>query len=434
MPLTDLNCRQAKPKGKAFRLYDGGGLYLEIKPTGTKVWRLKFKHYDKEKLLTIGKYPTISLLDARNRQQEAKKQIEKGIDPAKKKQDEKKLFRFKQLQTFELVAREWHEKNIDTWTKDYSDEILRRLDYNVFPLFGKKPIAEIGIPDLLVCTQKMEERGANDLAHRVISIVRRILSYGVITGRIEFNCSTDLKGALKKYEKGHFAAIEVDELPSLLKAINENHPGLFRQTILALKLIMLTFVRTVELIDAQWDEFDLEKAVWKIPANRMKMKRPHIVPLSRQTLEILYELQEKFSSHGYILPSPVKKNQSISNNTILKALESLGYAGRMTGHGFRALAMSAIKEKLGYRHEVVDRQLAHLPKSKVDQAYDRATFMNERTIMMQEWGDFIDSLVETKFSTFKIKQNVSLISQTPQHTSGHHSFSMQSPWVLTYKV
>jgi len=396
MPLTDLDCRHAKPKDKPYRIYDSGGLYLEIKPSGTKIWRLKFKFYNKEKLLTIGKYPLVSLLDARNRQQEAKKQLESRIDPAKLKQDEKKLFRFNQLQTFELVAREWHSRNLDIWTKDYADEMLRRLEYNIFHIIGKNPIAEVRIPQLLACIHKMEERGANDLAHRVISVVRRILGYGVITGRIEYNCATDLKGALKKYEKGHFASITIDELPELLKSINENHVRLYRQTTLALKLILLTFTRTSELIEARWEEFDLEKAVWIIPAQRMKMRKPHFVPLSKQTLEILKELGDSFGYEGYILPSRIKTNKPISNNTILKALESLGYSKIMTGHGFRALAMSSIKEKLGYRHEVVDRQLAHMPKNKVDQAYDRATFIEERTKMMQEWADYIDSLLEGK--------------------------------------
>lgn len=396
MPLTDLDCRHAKPKEKAYRLFDTHGLYLEIKPTGTKIWRLKFKFYGKEKLLTIGKYPNVTLLDARNKQHEAKKQIENGIDPAKLKQDEKKLFRFNQLQTFELVAREWIDKNTETWTKDYADEMLRRLEYNIFPIIGKNPIAEVRIPELLACIQKMEERGANDLAHRVMSVVRRILGYGVITGRIEYNGATDLKGALKKYEKGHFASISINELPDLLKAIDQNHARLYRQTTLALKLIMLTFTRTTELIEAKWDEFDLEKAAWIIPAQRMKMRKAHFVPLSIQTLAILKELGDSFGYDGYILPSRIKANKSISNNTILKALESLGYSKIMTGHGFRALAMSSIKEKLGYRHEVVDRQLAHMPKNKVDQAYDRATFIDERIKMMQEWADYIDSLSEKK--------------------------------------
>lgn len=392
MPLSDLDCRHARPKDKAYRLYDSNGLYLEVKPTGTKVWRLKFKFFQKEKLLTIGKYPNTSLLDARNKQIEARKQIESGIDPAKLKQDEKKLYHFNQLQTFELVAREWHKKNYDSWSSDYADEMLRRLESNVFPFLGKTPISEIRVQDLLVCAQKMENRKAHDLTYRVISVIRRIMSYAVITGRVEFNCSTDLKGALTKYKKGHFASITIEELPGLLVALNENHARLFRQTILAVRLLMLTFVRTSELIFAQWNEFDLEKSVWVIPAHRMKMKRQHIVPLSLQAIGILKELGDKFGYEGYILPSLVKRNKPISNNTILKALNNLGYGGIMTGHGFRALAMSAIKEKLGYRHEVVDRQLAHLPKNRVDQAYDRATFISERAKMMQEWADYIDSL------------------------------------------
>lgn len=408
MPLCDLDCRQAKPQLKAYRLHDSGGLYLDVKPTGTKVWRLKYFYYGKEKLLTIGKYPTISLLQARIRQADAKKNIENEIDPAQLKQDEKKAKRFKQTQTFELVAKEWHQRNYDTWSISHAKDILRRLQNNVFPYIGNKPISTITVQDVLFCIRKMEDRQALHLAKRILQNIGQFMRYGVITGRIERDFTTDLKGAVKKYKKTHYASLEIDKLPDLIEAMNRNDARLYRQTILAMKLLMLTFVRTSELINAQWNEFDLEKSTWNIPAERMKMRKPHFVPLSKQVIVILNELADTFGTSGYILPSIVCHKKSISNNTILKGLSRLGFKKVMTGHGFRALAMSAIKEKLGYRHEVVDRQLAHLPKSMVDQAYDRATFIPDRIRMMQEWADYIDSLMEKQVKTVQLNSSYSI--------------------------
>jgi len=240
--------------------------------------------------------------------------------------------------------------------------------------------------------RKIEERKAYHMTRRVLQIIGQIMRYAVVTGRADRDFTPDLKGALKKYKKGHYAAIDADELPNLLQAIYKNEPRLYKQTILAIKLILLTFVRTSELINATWDEFDFENKIWRIPAQRMKMRLPHIVPLSKQVNDILEELGNAYGRKGYILPSIVNWKKPISNNTILSGLGRLGYKGIMTGHGFRALAMSTIKEKLGYRHEVVDRQLAHLPKSLIDQAYDRAMFLPDRTKMMQEWADYIDSI------------------------------------------
>jgi integrase len=390
--LCDFDCRNAKPREKAYRLHDSGGLYLDVKTTGKKIWRLKYKIYDKEKLLTIGNYPKITLIIAREKRDQAKERITTGIDPAQEKQELKKQARFEYAQTFELVATEWYQRNFDTWTPNHAKHILSRLKQNVFNEIGNYPIAQIKVKDLLACLQKVEDRQAHDMARRILQMMGQIMRYAVITGRAERDITIDLKGALKKYKKGHYASIESDNLPHLLKAINRNDARLFKQTIVAIKLILLTFVRTSELINATWKEFDLEKAEWHIPAERMKMKLPHFVPLSKQVIELLEELKQLFVKSEYILPSVVRHDKPISNNTILSGLARLGYGKIMTGHGFRALAMSTIKEKLNYRHEVIDRQLAHQPKNKVDQAYDRAKFIAERTKMMQEWADYIDSL------------------------------------------
>lgn len=390
MSLCDLDCRHAKPKDKAYRLTDANGLYLDVMPTGKRIWRYRYRIHGKEKLLTIGPYPANSLVTARDKRDRAQQALTDGIDPAQAKQDQKKLDRFKQAQTVELVALDWHQYTYDTWTPKHAGHILNRLKQNVFPFIGTNPISSLTVQHILACLRKIEDRGSPYMARRVLQIMGQVMRYAVVTGRAERDITTDLKGALKKYRKGHYAAISSDELPELIKAIEKNRPRLFPQTIFAIKLILLTFVRTSELINSTWDEFDLNKAIWIIPAQRMKMRVEHRVPLSKQTIAILAELQELYGRTGYILPSSVRRDQPISNNTILKGLGRLGYTKTMTGHGFRALAMSTIKEKLGYRHEVVDRQLAHLPRNAIDQAYDRALFLPDRMKMMQDWADYID--------------------------------------------
>jgi integrase len=392
MPLTELQCRQAKPQSKNYRLFDGGGLYLDVRTSGSRIWRLKYKFFGKEKLLTIGPYPSTTLLDARNRREQAKVMIRNGTDPAKEKQDAKRLAQYRHGQTFQIVAEEWYAQNLPTWSKNYADNIRNRLKADVYPALGNTPVATLTVQEILPCLRKVEARGCHDLAHRILHVLRQVMRYAVITGRAERDVTIELKGALSRYRKGHFASINGDQLPDLVRAIETNQARLFKQTLVALKLIMLTFVRTSELINATWEEFDLENSLWTIPAERMKTRITHQVPLSRQVLALLHDLRETYGGTGYILPSVVRRNKPISNNTILKALDRMGYGKKMTGHGFRALALSTIKEKLHYRHEVVDRQLAHLPRNAVDQAYDRATFLPERKKMMQEWADYLDTL------------------------------------------
>ena len=392
MPLSDLQCRTTKPRTKTYKLSDGDGLYLEVVLQGHKYWRFKYRIHDKEKKLSIGVYPEIPLLEARQQRDEARKAIRNNVDPSILKQESKRLARFKASQTFELIAREWHEHYKNTWSKSHADNIIYRLELDLFPQIGRYPLSQLTVPMIFSCLQKIEARGAHEMVRRALQMCGQIFRYAVITGRVERDITTDLKGALKKYKKGHYASIEIEELPKLLKTINNNEARLFRQTILTLKLMLLTFVRTTELIEAKWSEIDLDKAEWNIPAERMKMRSPHFVPLSHQAVEILKELQEMNGKRDFVFPSVFRPQKPTSNGAILSALKRLGYGRRMTGHGFRALAMSTIKEKLGYQHEVVDRQLAHLPRSKVDQAYDRAKFLSQRIKMMQDWADHIDGL------------------------------------------
>ncbi|MDB5478402.1 MAG: Integrase [Alphaproteobacteria bacterium] len=284
---------------------------------------------------------------------------------------------------------EWIETHFSDKTDKYKKTVLSRFERDLFPALGSIPIIDVEAPDILESLRKVENRGAHELAGRLRGLCGQVFRYAIATGKAKRNPAQDLQGALRPYKRSHHACIEINEIPDLVKALEHNRARLYRHTHLAVKMLMLTFVRTSELIEATWDEFDLKNKQWVIPAERMKMANEHIVPLSDQVLAILAELKGLSPHSDYVLPSQLGHKKHMSNNTVLKALERMGYKGRMTGHGFRALGLSAIKEKLGYRHEVVDRQLAHAPRNAVDRAYDRAKFLDERTVMMQKWADYL---------------------------------------------
>lgn len=403
MPLTNVACINAKAAAKAYRLADGGGMYLEITPSGGKYWRLKYRFCGKEKRLALGVYPSVPLAEARNRREEARKQLAAGVDPGAVKRQRKLQALLTAGTTFERVTREWHELQKGVWTERHSDCVLHRLEVDLFPLLGHLPIAEIRPLQLLQALRKIEARGAHEMARRALQYSGQVFRYAVITERAERDISADLKGALRPFKRGHFSAFESDDLPAFLTTLERNDARLFPQTRAATWLLLLTFVRTRELIEAKWTEFKLDEQEWVIPAERMKMRRPHVVPLSRQSVSILREQQKFTGNWQWVFPNQARPIKPMSNMTILKALERMGYKGRMTGHGFRALAMSTIKEKLGYRHEVVDRQLAHAPASKVDAAYDRAKFLDERRKMMQEWADYLDKVKSSATSVAALK-------------------------------
>lgn len=395
MPLTDKTCKNAKPTDRPYKLADGGGLYLEVVPSGGRYWRLKYRFGGKEKRLAFGVYPEVSLADARDRRDKARKMLAGEQDPGEVERERKRQSALNSSTTFEAVAREWHERNKAKWTTGYGADLLHRLETDVFPEIGNRPIADITPVQVLATLRKIEKRGAHEMARRTQQYCGQVFRYAVVTGRAERNPASDLRGALQPPKRKHFASIEPKELPAFVSALNQNDARLFVQTRLAIRLLMLTFVRTRELIEATWDEIDLDAAEWSIPAARMKMKRPHLVPLSRQSVEILRQLQALNGSRDWVFASVAKPRQHMSNNTILKALERLGYKGRMTGHGFRALAMTTIKEKLRFPHEVVDRQLAHAPRNQVDAAYDRTKYLEDRRKMMQKWADFLEGLNHT---------------------------------------
>ena len=400
--LNDKSCKNAKPTEKPKRMFDGGGLYLEVTPKGQKYWRLKYRFGGKEKRLAIGVYPTVTLAEARSHREAAKKALAQGLDPSLKKQSDKREQTLNSENNFESLAREWHQHYIEKWTPGHAATILRRLEYDVFPEIGNTPIKNITAPMLLSMVQKVEARGANVIARRVLQMSGQVFRYAIITGRGENDPTTALKGALKPFKKGHHAALEADDLPEFLNKLYKNETRLFPLTKMAVEMLMLTFVRTGELIKAKWSEFNMEEGVWMIPAERMKMRRDHIVPLSKQTVTLLKEIQLYSSTSEYLFPARSNLGKHMSNNTVLVALGRMGYKGKATGHGFRALAMSTIKEKLGYRHEVVDRQLAHAHRNSIDAAYDRAKFLDERKVMMQDWADYLatvakQNVIEGKF-------------------------------------
>jgi integrase len=395
MLLTNTLCRNAKYASGKTKLVDGGGLYLHLSPSGTKIWRQRYRFNGKENTLTHGPYPLLSLLEARDKREEARKLLLAGIDPAQVKKDHKLAASINAATTFELVAREWHDLNKDNWAPIYATDMLHRLGRDVFPFIGNRPIADITAPHLLDVMRKIERRGAHEVARRTLRTCGQIFQYAIITGRMARNPATDLRGALKPARREHYAALESKELPEFLRVLEINDARLFVQTRHAIRMLMLTFVRTSELIGSKWSEYDFANAEWIIPAERMKMRKPHIVPLCKQVLAILREMRELNGNRDYVFASQAQPRKHMSNNTILFALKRLGYQGRMTGHGFRALAMTTIKEKLGYRHEVVDRQLAHAPANKVDAAYDRAKFLDDRRVMMQEWADYLDKIALT---------------------------------------
>ncbi len=394
MPLTVIQCKNAKPTAKPYKLADEKGMYLEIAPNGSKYWRLKYRFAGKEKRLALGVFPEVELAEARAKRDAARKLLANNEDPSQAKAENKRLATLSAENTFEAIAREWQLIRKSGWTPRHADYVLKRLEADMFPEIGNVPVADLTAPRLLAAIRKIEKRGAHEVAHRALQTCGQVFRYAIGTGRGERNPAAELKGTdtLMPVKRTHYAALDASELPDFLSALKENEARLYLQTRYAIELIMLTFVRTGELINAKWSEFDLAGRVWTIPEERMKMGKSHIVPLSTQAVDVLKKLQAINGRRDWVFPNQTDAKKAMSNNTILFAIARLGYKGRMTGHGFRALAMSTIKEKLGYRHEVVDRQLAHAPRNKVDAAYDRAKFLPERRKMMQQWANYIDSL------------------------------------------
>ena len=390
--LSDAKCKHATSEGKKIKkLRDSAGLYLWVFADGRKYWRLRYYLLGKEKCLSLGVYPRIGVKEARKRREVELRRLDNNLDPAAERRAEKIRARYAAENSFEAVAREWNKKQRHLWVPVHARDVLRRLEKNAFPYLARRPISEIDAPELLAAIRKIEDRGAHDLAHRVLQVCGQVFRYGIVTGRCSRNIAADLRGALTPHKQKHQAAVQPDELPELMRAIANYDSGrASKQTRLAMQLMALTFVRTSELIRAEWTEFDLDGKKWVIPAERMKMRIEHVVPLSRQAVAILKELEEMRTVGPYIL-SGLRPRKPVSNNNILFALHRLGYKGRLTGHGFRTVA-STILNEMGFRGDVIERQLAHSERNAVRAAYNRAEYLPERAEMMQTWADYLGAI------------------------------------------
>ena len=393
MPLNDIKCKSIKPKDKIFKVSDEKGLYLEVNPNGSKYWRLKYRFDGKEKRLAFGVYPEVSLKEARDKADEARRKIKDCIDPSAEKKLAKITRMVEAENSFEHVAREWHEKQKDRYTIKHHKAVLTRLENNTFPLLGSRPINQIKAPELLVTVQKIEKRGAVDLSHRVLQTCGQIFRYAIATGRTDRDISADLRGALTVRKKVNHANLKEDQLPEFLQRLENYHGEL--QTKIALQMLVLTFVRTAELRGMKWNEINLETSEWHIPAERMKMREKHIVPLSKQVIELLKQVRTLHNNKDFVFPSRINPHKPTSENTLIYAIYRMGYHSKTTAHGFRATASTILNEK-NFRADVIEKQLAHGERNKVRASYNHAQYLPERKQMMQWWADYLDKLVAIK--------------------------------------
>jgi len=393
MPLTDTAIRKAKPAEKPVRLFDGGGVYLEVSPAATKMWRFKYRFGGKEKRLALGIYPDVSLSSARQKRDEARKLLADGIDPGEQRKAAKATRAGLAANTFEVIGREWYHKISPTLADTTKEKIIRRLEVDAFPVIGTQPIASIAATDLIKVIERIEKRGSVDIARRVHNYVGRIFRYAVGRGLVSRDPSRDveLRDILPPADVQHHASVtDPKAVGGLLRAI-EGFTGSLT-TRCAMRLAALVFVRPGELRHAEWTEFDFGKTEWRIPAAKMKMREQHIVPLSVQAIAILMEIQSLTGRGRYVFPSERGGGRPMSENTVNAALRRLGYANNeMTGHGFRSTASTLLHE-LGLPHAVIERQLAHGERNKVSAAYNFAEHLPERRKMMQQWADYLDKL------------------------------------------
>ncbi len=389
MKLTATAIKNAKPKDKAYKLPDGNGLFLEVPKSGNKRWRYRYFFNSKEQMLSLGLFPDISLKEVRELHHEARNMVANGINPsdARKAKKETKS----DANCFEAIAHEWWERNKHTWTERHGLQIYRKLEINIFPWLGSTPITEITPPLLLKQLRRIEDRGAIETAHRVKSNVGQIIRYAIATGRADRDITQDLKDALMPVKKVHFATIiDPKKIGDLLNAIDgyEGHYIVKH----ALKLAPLTFVRPGELRHAEWDEFNFETNEWRIPPEKMKAGALHVIPLSKQALQVLEDIRPLTGRGKYVFPCLRSSQRPMSNNAINAALRRMGYSKEeITGHGFRSMASTLLNEQ-GYNRDHIERQLAHTERNNVRAAYNHAEYLPERTTMMQDWADYLDNM------------------------------------------
>ncbi|MBF0462573.1 MAG: tyrosine-type recombinase/integrase [Magnetococcales bacterium] len=389
--LTDTAIKNTKPGTTPIKKSDGGGLFLLFNPNGSRLWRLAYRFGGKQKLLALGQYPDVPLKLARERRDEARRLLAEGVDPGEHRKVTKTMDASRTADSFEAVTREWFAKNRAKWKETHADDIIRRFERDVFPWVGARPIQEINAPVLLAVLRRIEERGTIETAHRAKQNCGQVFRYAIATGRVDRDPSADLRGALSPVVATHRASItDPGEIGALLRAI-DSYQGTFVARC-ALKLAPMLFVRPGELRKAEWSEIDLEAGLWRIPAEKMKMKEAHLVPLAKQAVAVLLELHPLTGAGKYVFPSVRTNDRPMSENTVLSALRRMGYStDEMCGHGFRAMASTRLNEQ-GFNRDWIERQLAHSERDGVRAAYNHAEHLPERRKMMQVWADYLDML------------------------------------------
>lgn len=387
MTLKAQAIQNAKPRGKPYKLTDGQGLCLLVQPNGSRWWRLRYRFQGKERMLSLGTFPAVSLKDARDKRNELRRQVAAGMDPGLQRRARQQA----DANGFEAVAREWHAKQAHTWTPEHAERVMRRFQNDVFPWIGARPIADLTAPDLLAVLRRIESRSVLDTAHRALQTCSAVFRYAVATGRAPRDPCADLRGALPPVRGKHHAAItDPKAVGELLRALEGYQGSLVTRC--ALRLAPLVFVRPGELRRAEWAEIDLEAGEWRIPAEKMKARVEHIVPLSRQAVAVLREVQPLTGGGRYVFPSLRTAERPMSENAVLAALRRMGYGkDQMTGHGFRSLASTLLNEQ-GWSRDAIERQLAHAERDATRAAYNRAEYLSERRRMMQAWADYLDGL------------------------------------------
>jgi len=386
MPLNDMQIRRAKPEAKAYTLGDGLGLSLLIEPNGSKSWRFRYRYAGKPKMISLGVYPTITLADARSRRDEARKLVAEGKNPSEVRKEQKIALQTESESAFEKIATEWHQMKSAKWSEGYAADIMEAFQNDIFPYVGLRPVSEIKPLELLNVLRKIEKRGALEKMRKVRQRCSEVFRYAIATGRAEFNPAADLSSALEVHQSNHFPFLKADEIPDFLRAL-DGYTG-SRLVLIATKLLMITGVRTIELRAALWSEFDMDNAIWEIPAERMKMRRPHLVPLSTQALDLLNELKIMTGNYLYVFPGRNDPNKPMSEASINQVIKRIGFNGKVTGHGFRH-SLSTILHEQGFDSAWIEMQLAHVDKNNIRGTYNHANYISNRKRMMQWYSDKI---------------------------------------------
>ncbi|MEB1047749.1 tyrosine-type recombinase/integrase [Citrobacter freundii] len=389
MPLTDLEIRRSKPREKSYTLNDGSGLSLLIEPNGSKGWRFRYRFDGKPKMLSLGTYPLVSLTDARQKRDEAKKLVASGINPSDVRKRDKQERQNEIGNTFEAIAREWYEKRTDRWSAGYAEEMMKTFETDVFPFIGGRPIAEIKPMELMGVLSRLDERGATEKLRKVRQRCGEVWRYAIVTGRAEYNPAPDLVSAFVPHKKEHYAFLKHEELPEFFRTLNTYSGSIVVK--LAMRLQVLTGLRPGELRQGEWAEIDFEKRLWEVPPSRMKKRRPHCVPLSAQAIAILEQLKPITGHYQFIFPGRIHHSKPMSEMAMNVLIRRIGYAGRVTGHGFRH-TMSTILHEQGYNTAWIETQLAHVDKNSIRGTYNHAQYLDGRREMLQWYADYMDAL------------------------------------------